>query len=87
LAEGFGLPLAEAMSLGTPCLTSDRGALAEIAGEAALTIDPLDNRALTMAIEALDSDSDLRARLAAAGLRRAPCFSAERFRERMAAVY
>jgi glycosyltransferase involved in cell wall biosynthesis len=87
LAEGFGLPIAEAMALGTPVLTSDLAATAEVAGGAAILVDPLDVDAICSAIVALDRDTRLRARLAGEGLRRAQAFSMEEFVNRVAAVY
>ncbi|HWI85669.1 MAG TPA: glycosyltransferase family 1 protein [Sphingomonas sp.] len=85
--EGFGLPVLEAMQLGTPVLTSDRGALAEISREAALLVDPYDVDAIKAAIRALDGDADLRARLGAAGMARAAHFSSEAYRARLNEMY
>ena len=87
LAEGFGLPVAEAMALGTPVLTSNRGALAEIAGNATLLVDPMDGPAITAAIRALDSDPVLRARLAGAGPARARLFAPAAYATRLEALY
>lgn len=87
LAEGFGLPVAEAMALGTPVLTSDRGALAEVAGAAAVLVDPEDTRAITQGLAALDRDSDLRDRLTALGLVEARRFGREAYANRMQALY
>ena len=85
--EGFGLPVLEAMQLGTPVLTSDRGALAEIAGEAALLVDPYDVAAIAAGIRALDTDAALRDRLASAGLLAAARFSGEAYTGRLEAMY
>ncbi len=87
LAEGFGLPMAEAMALGTPVLTSDRGALAEIAGGAALTVDPTDVGAIGNALAALISDTAMATALSRAGLVRAAAFSPDRFAERLQQLY
>jgi glycosyltransferase involved in cell wall biosynthesis len=87
LAEGFGLPVAEAMALGTPVLTSDRGALAEIAGGAALTVDPTDVGAIGNALTTLISDTAMATALSRAGLVRAAAFSPDRFAERLERVY
>ena len=87
LAEGFGLPTVEAMALGTPALTSHAGAPAEIAGEAAMLVDPQDVAGLAGAIAALDRDPDLRASLSAAGLVRARMFSAQAYAGRLSALY
>jgi len=85
--EGFGLPVLEAMQLGTPVLTSNQGALAEIAGDAALLVDPYDVDAIAAGVRALDSDAALRERLAAAGPQAAARFSAEAYRARLEAIY
>ena len=85
--EGFGLPVLEAMQLGTPVLTSNLGALAEVAGDAALLVDPHDVAAIAEGIKALDGDDTLRDRLASAGPREAARFSAEAYRTRLEAMY
>jgi glycosyltransferase involved in cell wall biosynthesis len=87
LYEGFGLPALEAMSLGTPVLTSNTASTPEVVGDAALQVDPYDTRALVEGIRALDSDADLRGRLAEAGPIRAQAFSAERYQARLAELY
>ncbi|MCX7685709.1 MAG: glycosyltransferase family 4 protein, partial [Acetobacteraceae bacterium] len=87
LYEGFGLPALEAMSLGTPVLTSNTASLPEVVGDAAIQVDPYDVQAMAEAIRALDADAELRARLAAAGPRRAEEFSLERYDRRLAALY
>ena len=87
LAEGFGLPVAEAMALGTPVLTSNRGALAEVAGGAAVLIDPEDTGAIVQGLMALDHDADLRGRLAALGLIEARRFGRDAYAGRMRAMY
>lgn len=68
LAEGFGLPVLEAMARGVPVACSDRGALAEVAGDAALRFDPESEVAIASAIDALLSDPATE-RLRQAGLR------------------
>jgi glycosyltransferase involved in cell wall biosynthesis len=72
LYEGFGLPALEAMLLGTPVVTSGTASMPEVVGDAALAVDPYDVSALVGAIQAVDTDAELRARLAAAG----PAFAA-----------
>ena len=72
LDEGFGLPLLEGMSLGTPVLTSDAPALVEVAGGAALAVPLAD---LADGLRAVTTDEALRQRLREAGPRRAADFS------------
>lgn len=87
LAEGFGLPIAEAMTLGCPVLTSDRGAAAEIAGEAAWLIDPRDTSAIASAIAVLDRDDMLCARLRASGFARGRMFTRSVYARRLRSLY
>jgi len=74
LVEGFGIPVLEAMACGTPVLASPRGALPEVGGDAVLWTDPEDEEALASGIERILTDSELRARLRAAGPSRAERF-------------
>jgi glycosyltransferase involved in cell wall biosynthesis len=67
LYEGFGLPVLEAMTRGLPVACSNRGALAEVADEAALTFDPGHPEQIAAAIERLLADGDERERLRRAG--------------------
>jgi glycosyltransferase involved in cell wall biosynthesis len=85
--EGFGLPIVESMACGTPVLTSDRPATAEVAGGAAVLVDPLDGRAMGDALTELLGDDLLRQRLRADGLARARSFSWARAAEETARVY
>ncbi|HXM54986.1 MAG TPA: glycosyltransferase family 1 protein [Candidatus Dormibacteraeota bacterium] len=75
LYEGFGLPLLEAMAEGLPALAGDAGALPELAGDAALLVDPLDVEAIAAGLERVLGDTELRARLAEAGPRRAAAYT------------
>ncbi|MEO8968185.1 MAG: glycosyltransferase family 1 protein [Solirubrobacteraceae bacterium] len=75
LAEGFGLPVLEAMARGVPVACSGRGALAEVAGDAALFFDPESESAISAAIVRVIVDPELARRLVAAGRRRAAGFS------------
>ncbi|MGC1301081.1 MAG: glycosyltransferase family 1 protein [Caulobacteraceae bacterium] len=87
LAEGFGLPVLEAMALGAPAMTANTGALVEIAGDGALTVDPEDVEAMAGAIVALSRDEQLLARLRQAGFTRAATFSREAYAGRLARTY
>lgn len=75
LAEGFGLPVLEAMNRGVPVACSGRGALAEVAGGAALLFDPESESAIADSIRSLLSDHALAERLRVAGRRQAERFS------------
>lgn len=75
LYEGFGLPVVEAMACGTPVITSTTTALPEIAGDAAILVDPLSINEIAEALSRLHDDMELRLRLRVAGLRRAPQFN------------
>ena len=59
LDEGFGLPILEAMQSGTPVLTSSVSATAEVAGDAALLVDPTDTEQITTAMQRLATDDAL----------------------------
>lgn len=87
LYEGFGLPALEAMTLGTPVVTSNQSSIPEIVGDAALTVDPYDTMALRHAIKRIATDDDLHRDLSAAGLVQARKFSAEVYRSRLDALY
>lgn len=87
LYEGFGLPVLEAMTLGTPVITSTGGSLPEVAGNAALVVDPLDVDAIQRAIEKLDADEALREELSAQGRIQSDRFSPTVYGTRVAEVY
>src|SRR5688572_18333494 len=76
--EAFPIPLTEAMACGTPILTSNVNGLKEIAGEAALLIDPADTESITSGIAQILSDSDLRDWLSRKGLERSSHFTWDR---------
>lgn len=75
LFEGFGLPVLEALAAGIPSACSAIDPVQGLAGDAALVFDPRDPAAIAQALERLADDPELRARLAAAGPRRAAAFS------------
>jgi glycosyltransferase involved in cell wall biosynthesis len=75
LFEGFGLPPLEAMASGTPVVTSDVSSLPEITGDAALLIDPNDERALANALIEIMNNDRLRAELREKGLAQAKKFT------------
>lgn len=87
LYEGFGLPVVEAMQLGTPVLTSSTSCLPEVAGDAAILVDPYDVRSIAGGLRRLDEDEELRARLSDAGSRQAELFSEARYLERLGSMY
>jgi glycosyltransferase involved in cell wall biosynthesis len=87
LYEGFGLPVLEAMLLGTPVICSDTSSLPEVAADAAVMVDPYDTAAISEAIRTMDADAELRAELSARGLVQAGAFTAEKYRERLKQVY
>lgn len=82
LYEGFGLPVLEAMSRGTPVMTSRATACAEVAGQAALLVEPTSEESIATGLDRLGYDDVLRAELAARGIARSKKFcwdlSAER---------
>jgi glycosyltransferase involved in cell wall biosynthesis len=85
--EGFGLTVVEAMAAGCPVVTTRGGSLGEVAGDAALTVEPDDHAAIGAAIARLVADADLRAMLARRGRERAPRFSRRVQAEGMARAY
>ncbi|MGE4538815.1 MAG: glycosyltransferase family 4 protein [Desulfovibrio sp.] len=81
LFEGFGLPVLEAMSLGAAVICSDATSLPEVAGQAAIMVDPLDVAGLAQAMAKLEGDATLLESLRQRSLARARCFSWERTAE------
>ncbi|MCC6857481.1 MAG: glycosyltransferase family 4 protein [Bryobacterales bacterium] len=87
LDEGFGMPVLEAMARGVAVLTSDRSALPEVAGDAALRVDPCDTDAIADGLLRITRDEDLRAGLVRSGLEHARNFTWEQAVERTWEVY
>lgn len=75
LYEGFGLPILEAMSCGTPVITSNVSSMKEVAGSAALLVNPYDTGAISDAMNRLLGDEPLRRGLIKKGFKRAAEFS------------
>lgn len=74
LMEGFGLPVLEAMAGGCPVITSNVSSLPEVAGDAALLVNPLDPEEIAHAMRQVALDSNLREDLSSRGRRRAELF-------------
>ncbi len=75
LYEGFGFPVLEVMHCGTPVICSNTSSLPELAGDAALLVDPLDEQAIAAAMSKLTSDEELRASLKTRGFVQAQKFT------------
>jgi alpha-1,3-rhamnosyl/mannosyltransferase len=87
LDEGFGLPVVEAMAVGTPVVCSRAGALPEVAGDAAVYFDPTDPADMARAILQTLTDESLRAACRERGRRRAAQFRWEDAAERFLELY
>jgi len=86
LYEGFGFPVLEAMACGTPVICSNTSSLPELAGDAALLVDPTDTEALAAAVIRVLSEPDLRAALVEKGFEQVKKFSWARAAEETLAV-
>lgn len=75
LDEGFGMPVLEAMAAGVPVVTSNRSALPEVAGTAAILVDPDDAEALAQALRELTRNEELRLEMVRQGTERAQLFT------------
>lgn len=75
LYEGFGIPILEAFASGVPVVTSKGGAHGEVAGDAAVCVDPHDSLAIANGVKLLHEDEDLRKKMITLGLERARLFN------------
>ena len=87
LVEGFGMPVLESMACGTPVVSSRRGALPEVGGEAVAWVEPEDEDAIAAAITDLLTDTSRAERLRRTGLEKAQEFSWETAARKTLAVY
>lgn len=87
LHEGFGMPLAEAMACGCAVITSDRSAMPEVAGGAALLVDPHNTDAIARALRSIAESSDIASDLRERGRRRALAFDRRSFAKGNLDVY
>ncbi|MCO6451612.1 MAG: glycosyltransferase family 4 protein [Caldilineales bacterium] len=87
LYEGFGLPVLEAMACGVPVITSNVSSLPEVAGDAAILIDPYDIQSIRDAMQSLMDNPTKRSELSAKGLRNAAEFTWERTARQTLDIY
>ncbi len=87
LRESFGIPILEAMSCGTPLLTSNTSSMPEVAGEGALLVDPFNVDEMTAMMQRLHTDDDLCAAQSAYGLERVKHFSWQETAKQVLNVY
>jgi len=87
LHEGFGMTILEAMACGTPVITSNVSAMPEVAGEAAVLVDPRDAEAIAQAVVQLHKDPVYYQALVKKGLERVQAFTWEKTAEQIADVY
>ncbi len=78
LWEGFGFPVLEAMACGTPVITSNISSLPEVAGDAAILVNPYSSQAISNAMEQVATDAKMRSQLKELGIKRAGQFSWEK---------
>ena len=85
--EGFGFPVLEAMACGVPVITSNVTALPEVAGDAALLVNPHDETDLLKSLLKISEDRAFRQTLIEKGLKRANCFTWQRTAQQTLSVY
>ena len=85
--EGFGLPIVEAQAIGLPVITSNMAPMTEVAGDAALFVDPYEEKEIRAALEQLLGSPDLSRRLSEQGRRNAERFDAQIVADRYVDVY
>jgi glycosyltransferase involved in cell wall biosynthesis len=87
LYEGFGLPVLEAMQLGVPVLTSNTSSLPEVAGDAALYVNPYSVEEISLGIHKLSTDDEICQQLSQKGIKRATEFNVASYQKRMVEFY
>jgi glycosyltransferase involved in cell wall biosynthesis len=85
--EGFGIPVLEAMTVGTPVITAKGGCLEALGGDAAIVVDPADVDALAGAMRSVLGDDELAGRLSENGKRRSKAYDASELAARLLAIY
>ena len=86
-AEGFGLPVLEAMACGVPTVTSKTSSLPEVVGDAGVMVDPLDEEELANGIHKVLTEPGLHKRMKEKGLERSKLFTWKAMAERVLQVY
>lgn len=87
LYEGFGFPIVESMACGTPVLTSNVSSMPEVAGDAAVMVNPYDVEALSHRLRVLLTDTSLRETLTLRGFQQAQKFTWEKAAQELKAIY